>query len=252
MQTVPLQPVHVGCAGWNVPKEYAAHFSADGSHLARYSQRLSAVEINSSFYRPHRPSTYERWADIVPDDFQFSVKVPRRITHECRLADVADPLERFLEECGALGSKLGPLLVQLPPSLEFRAAVASVFFSLLRARFAGDVVCEPRHPTWFESDAEQMLIAARVARVAADPAPTPLATQPGGWPGLIYYRLHGSPQIYYSDYADEFLATLADGLRVASMSAPVWCIFDNTALGHATANALRMTERLMTVPIQGP
>jgi len=234
--------MRVGCAGWSVPKEHAAHFPADGSHLERYAGRFSAVEINSSFYRPHRPATYARWADSVPEDFQFSVKVPRQITHERRLADAVEPLEQFLAECGALGQKLGLLLVQLPPSLAFNADVAPAFFAVLRERFGGSVVCEPRHPTWFTPDAEHLLAGHRIARVAADPASTPQAAQPGGWPGLVYYRLHGSPRVYYSDYSNDSLAALAQGLRAAS--APAWCIFDNTALFHATANALRLVERL--------
>lgn len=240
------RPVRVGCAGWSVPKEHAAHFPAEGSHLERYAQRLSAVEINSSFYRPHRPATYARWADAVPDGFQFSVKVPRQITHERRLADCTEPLERFLAECGALEAKLGPLLVQLPPSLAFHADIAPAFFAALRARFAGGVVCEPRHPTWFGPDAERLLVEAHVARVAADPAPVPPAARPGGWPGLVYYRWHGSPRIYYSDYPDDALDRLADSLRASS--APAWCVFDNTALFHAAANALSLTERLAAPP----
>lgn len=244
MQTGLLQPVRVGCAGWGVPKEHAAHFPTDGSHLERYAGRFSAVEINSSFYRPHRPATYARWAESVPDDFQFAVKVPRQITHERRLADTVEPLERFLGECGALGPKLGPLLVQLPPSLAFDADIASAFFDTLRERFAGAVVCEPRHPTWFGADVAPVLIRFEVARVAADPAAVPPAARPGGWPGLQYYRWHGSPQVYYSDYPHERLDALTEELRAAP--APAWCIFDNTALGHATASALSLVERLET------
>ena len=242
----PTPPTRIGCAGWSVPKDHAARFPAEGSHLERYAGRLNAVEINSSFYRPHRPATYARWAASVPEDFQFAVKVPRQITHERRLADATEPLEQFLAECGALGPKLGPLLVQLPPSLGFDPHVALAFFDALRARFPGPVVCEPRHPTWFGPDAERLLTDAHVARVAADPASVPPAALPGGWPGLVYYRWHGSPQIYYSDYPDDVLGALAETLR--ALSVPAWCIFDNTALGHAAANALSLAERLATPP----
>ena len=81
---------------------------------------LPAVEINSSFYRPHRPSTYARWAAETPEGFPFAVKLPKEITHKRRLVDVAEPLDRFLAETAALGPKRGPLLVQLPPSLRLR------------------------------------------------------------------------------------------------------------------------------------
>jgi uncharacterized protein YecE (DUF72 family) len=202
------------------------------------------VEINSSFYRPHRPATYARWAASVPPGFRFAVKVPREITHGHRLADPEEPLDRFLAECGALGEALGPLLVQLPPSLAFDAVVAGPFFAALRERFAEEVVCEPRHPSWFRPDAEQVLVAHEVARVAANPAPVPSAAQPGGWEGLVYYRLHGSPRVYYSAYSEPYLAALANTLRAAARAAPVWCIFDNTAQGAATDDALSVIKRL--------
>ncbi|HEU5100962.1 MAG TPA: DUF72 domain-containing protein [Roseiflexaceae bacterium] len=242
--STPIPSLHVGCAGWSIPREYAEQFPAKGTHLQRYAQRLPAVEINSSFYRPHRPETYARWADSVPERFAFAVKVPREITHVRRLREIAEPLDRFLSETQALGAKLGPLLVQLPPSLRFDAALAEAFWATLRARFGGGVVCEPRHASWFTDQAERVLVAAQVARVAADPAPVPQAAQPGGWPGLVYYRLHGSPEMYTSAYAGDELEALVRKLRAGAQDAPSWCIFDNTALGAATANALHVWRRL--------
>ena len=79
-------PIRIGTAGWTVPKAVAHAFPGEGGHLARYAGRLDAVEINSSFYRPHRPATYARWAECVPKDFRFAVKVPRLVTHELRNA----------------------------------------------------------------------------------------------------------------------------------------------------------------------
>src|SRR5258708_2979797 len=99
--------LRVGCAGWSIPKKQAHHFPGAGSHLERYAGRFNAVEINSSFYRPHRPTTYARWADSVPAGFRFAVKVPREITHERRLVDAAEGLDRFLAEACALGDRLG-------------------------------------------------------------------------------------------------------------------------------------------------
>src|SRR5262245_44344068 len=108
---MPSREVRVGCAGWSIRKEHVDRFEAEGSHLARYAERVPAVEISSSFYRPHRPSSYERWAAETPDGFAFSVKVPKEITHTRRLVDVDEPLGRFLVDTAALGSKRGPLLV---------------------------------------------------------------------------------------------------------------------------------------------
>jgi uncharacterized protein YecE (DUF72 family) len=236
-------PAYVGCAGWSLPREQQPRFPAEGTHLERYAARFPAVEINTSFYRPHRPSTYARWAESVPEGFRYSVKIPRSITHTARLAGAEAELDRFLEEARALGDRLGCLLIQLPPSLQFDAAVAGAFLRGLRERFEGAVACEPRHASWFGEEAGALLVESRVARVAADPARVPEAGEPGGWPGLVYYRLHGSPRIYYSAYSEEYLDGVAARMRAADGGA-AWCIFDNTASGAATANALDLLERL--------
>src|SRR5712671_2055336 len=88
----PAPNVHLGTAGWNIRREHAHRFSNEGTHLARYASLFNAVEINSCFYRPHRFTTYERWAASVPQDFRFSVKLPKVITHEARLVDSAPAL----------------------------------------------------------------------------------------------------------------------------------------------------------------
>jgi uncharacterized protein YecE (DUF72 family) len=235
-------PVTIGTAGWTIPSAHRAHFSEDGSHLARYARALPVVELNSTFYRTHRPATFARWGESVPDAFRFSAKLPKEITHERRLVEALAPLERFLAEIAGLGDRLGPLLVQFPPSFAFDASIAAPFFAALRERFSGLVVCEPRHPTWFSDDVDRMLATREIARVAADPAPVPEAAQPGGWTGLVYYRLHGAPQMYFSAYSEEYLYALAERLRQHAANAPVWCIFDNTAHGHAAANAIRLQE----------
>ncbi len=239
-----LTRIHVGCAGWTVPSQHAEQFPCEGSHLERYAARLNAVEINSTFYRPHRPATFARWASSVPADFRFAVKAPKAITHEHRLVEVSDLLPRFLSEIVSLGAKLGPLLVQLPPSLAFDASVVGDFFDVLRKRFTGAVVCEPRHATWFTAPAEEMLTGFHVGRVAADPTAVPAAATPGGWPGVSYYRLHGSPEMYYSEYSNDYLDVLSARLRNLAPVSDTWCIFDNTARGHAVTNALDVGRRL--------
>jgi hypothetical protein len=95
--------VRIGTAGWSIPTEHAAPFPALGSHLERYAAVFDAVEINSSFYRPHRPATYERWAASVPEGFRFAVKVPKAITHERRLKGVGDLLNASCPRWQALG-----------------------------------------------------------------------------------------------------------------------------------------------------
>ena len=242
--TVPN--VHIGCAGWNIRREHSERFSSAGSHLQRYASAFNAVEINSCFYRPHRYTTYERWAASVPEYFRFAVKLPKAITHQARLVSVETDLDRFLQETSGLGAKRGPVLVQLPPSFAFDAAVASTFFGQLRDRFYGDVVFEPRHETWFTDDVESMLREWRVARVAADPARVPVAAEPGGYEQIVYYRLHGSPRIYYSSYPPDILESVGRSLEESSARGiRTWCIFDNTALGAATTDALSVQSHLL-------
>jgi uncharacterized protein YecE (DUF72 family) len=236
--------LRIGTAGWAIRREHQAVFAGDGSHLARYARVLNAVEINSSFYRPHRASTYARWAKETPKDFSFSVKMPRAITHHARLLDARESLREFFEQCGALDKKLGCVLVQLPPGLSFEAKTAGSFLGDLRNIHDGRVALEPRHATWFSKPAEALLARFKIARVAADPAPASLAENtaaslPGGWNGFEYWRLHGSPKIYYSDYDADFLESLA-----RRVSPDAWVIFDNTALGHATENARDLTARM--------
>lgn len=245
--------VHLGTAGWNIRREHAHRFSSTGTHLERYATLFNAVEINSCFYRPHRFTTYERWAASVPEHFRFAVKLPKVITHESRLVGVVPALEQFLGETAGLGTKLGPILVQLPPSFAFDVAVASAFFIELRSRFDGAVVFEPRHETWFTEDVERMLIKHRIARVAADPARVPAAAEPGGYDKVVYVRLHGSPRIYYSGYPAEALDQITRLLEEkTAQGISTWCIFDNTALGAATADAhtvksqMSASQRAMT------
>lgn len=236
--------IRIGTAGWALPHMWRDRFPPAPSNLQRYAARFRCTEINSSFYRQHRRSTYERWSASVPDDFRFAVKLPRAITHDQRLVAADVLLEVFLDEARGLGDRFGPLLVQLPPSLAFDATTAGEFLTTLRALHDGDIVCEPRHESWFSAECDALLASYRVARAGADPARCDAAALPGGWPSLAYLRLHGSPRMYYSNYDAEALAGAAALLAAhRARGAECWCIFDNTTLGAATGNALDMAER---------
>jgi len=230
--------LRIGTAGWSIPPAVAARLPPPGAHLERYARVMNAVEINTSFYRPHRPSTWARWAASTPEGFRFSVKAPKLLSHDQRLAAPEAVLDRFAAEIAGLGDRLGLVLVQLPPNLAFDDAVAGPFFAAAAERLPVPVVCEPRHASWFETDVDSWLAERRIARVAADPVKVPAAAEPGGWRGLTYYRLHGSPRVYYSAYAPEFLAGLAGCLSTEAATVPVWCILDNTAGSQALPDAL--------------
>lgn len=246
--TVPASrhpALFIGCAGWSLPAASAGRFPAGGSHLERYAGRFNSVEINSSFYRPHLPATYRRWAASVPAAFRFAVKMPRTISHEARLRHSDAALQTFLGQVDELGRKLGCLLLQLPPSLVYTPAEALPFFDRLAELHRGPVACEPRHASWFHPAVSRALRERGIARVAADPARQRRAAVPAGDPRLQYFRLHGSPRIYYDAYAQAALRRIERRLlRPAGKGVQRWCIFDNTALGHASANGLDLLERL--------
>ena len=211
--------------------------------MERYARCLNAVEINSSFHRHHRVQTYVRWSSSVPSHFRFSVKVPRTLTHEAGLVQQPKVLDRFIEEVRGLGHNLGVLLVQLPPSLAFNERLVRSFFDSLRNRIDVNLACEPRHASWGSDPADRVLAQCEVARVAADPPPWHGAENPGGFEKLAYFRWHGQPRKYYSDYDEERLASLRQQMtKAGDRGSSTWIIFDNTVLGCALGNALTIGE----------
>jgi uncharacterized protein YecE (DUF72 family) len=227
-----------GTAGWSLPAKEAA----EGTRLQRYSRTLPCVEINSSFYRAHRATTWARWATETPADFRFSIKAPKTITHEAKLLNSQSLIRTFLQQIEPLQEKAGPILFQLPPSLAFDAAVVESFLGALREQYSREIVLEPRHESWFAPPVDTLLRKHSIARVAADPAKgSRQAAEPGGNLDLVYYRLHGSPRTYYSNYEDDFLAMLAARIKLEKNA---WVIFDNTALSHAYANALSLQRMI--------
>jgi uncharacterized protein YecE (DUF72 family) len=173
--------------------------------------------------------------------------MPRTITHELKLQDAREPLVAFLSQTDGLAQKRGPLLMQLPPSLPFHTSVVDKFLQLVRNLYDGIVVCEPRHATWFSSSATALLVHYRISRVAVDPSALPAAAVPAGWPGVAYFRLHGSPRKYWSKYDDHYLARLAETVQTTATAEGVWCVFDNTASGAALENACEL-RALLTTP----
>jgi uncharacterized protein YecE (DUF72 family) len=238
-----LGEIRVGTAGWSVPREVAGEFPGEDAHLERYGRVMPCAEINSCFYRPHRASTYERWAAAVPEGFRFSAKVPKAITHESGLAPGLEMLRRLREEVGALADRLGPLLMQLPPKQGFAKEQVKGFLGAMREVWPeGGLVLEARNAGWFTGEAEAVLREFRISMVIADPPKGGDGEMLGGDP--VYYRLHGSPRVYYSSYSDEWLNGLAQRMVEQAKAADVWCIFDNTASGAALGNALTLTRML--------
>jgi uncharacterized protein YecE (DUF72 family) len=233
--------VRIGLAGWSNPPSHRKSRKSDQSHLEYYAGHFSCVEINSSFYRPHRAATYAAWKLATPGAFRFAVKMPASITHESGLRGTSREMTQFFAGIDALQPKLGVVLIQLPGRLEFQRRLAKAFFRSVPRLPKVELVCEPRHASWFTEAADAQMAESKVSRVAADPARAVNAGLPGGADGFAYFRWHGSPHMYYSSYSrvqlDAF-ATQVVGRRRA------WCVFDNTARYAAWDNAISFARLL--------
>jgi len=266
--------VRVGTSGWRYPP-WRRTFYPEGlpqrRELEHLSRRVDSIEINGSFYALQRPETYRAWAAQTPEDFLFSVKGPRFVTHLKQLREVGTPVANFLASgLLALGPKLGPLLWQLPPRMRFDAGRLGSFLALLppttsaavalaaghdervqgRAHLATDGdrplrhAVEARHESFRDPAFPALLREHGVALVVADSA--------GTWPmfdevtaDFVYVRLHGQDELYAGGYTPDALDAWA--ARVATWrdgGLDVVVYFDNDAKVHAPYDAIAMAERL--------
>jgi uncharacterized protein YecE (DUF72 family) len=271
----------VGISGWRyapwrgvfyppgLPQRLELHYAAE---------HLRSVEINGSFYSLQRPTNYRHWYEDTPDDFVFSIKGPRYITHVLRLRNCRTALANFYASgVLSLGGKLGPVLWQLPERNTFDAGVVADFFALLprntgaAAALAADHdarldgrswfgpvqdrplrhALEVRHPSFLASEALELLHGHGIALVAADAA--------GRWPSprevtadFVYARLHGAEELYASGYTDAALDDWADTVRgwcdgsgtPDGVGRDVFVYFDNDVKVRAPFDAMGLAERL--------
>ena len=161
--------VLVGTSGYSYPEWKGTFYPEDlpsSGMLRFYAGRFQTVEINNTFYRMPTASVLERWAEEVSPEFSFVLKASRRITHDARLQDVADPVSYFFNTAQVLGEKLGPVLFQLPPFMKKDAARIKEFLSLLPKERR--VALEFRHATWFDDEVFDVLRAHGAALCLAD------------------------------------------------------------------------------------
>jgi uncharacterized protein YecE (DUF72 family) len=277
MTDVAPSRIRIGISGWRyVP--WRGTFYPPGLTQARElsyaAERLTSIEINGSFYALQRPSSYLAWARDVPDDFVFALKGSRFITHMKKLSDVRVPLANFVASgVLALGSKLGPMLWQLPPSFAFDAERLESFFRLLpRTRSAAAALAAEHDDrlagegkTWLEVGDDAPIRHALEVRHAsfADAGPRlvdlltehdvalVVADTAGKWPFLehltsdfVYARLHGDVELYTSGYDDEALDMWAARIRRwTDTGRDVYAYFDNDAKVRAPVDAMALAAR---------
>ncbi len=264
--------IRVGLSGWDYPS-WQGDFYPRGlparDRLSFAARHFSTVEVNGSFYSLQRPSTYQRWRDVTPDDFCFALKGGRYITHLRRLRDVELGLANFFASGPlVLGHKLGPVLWQFPAAMTFQPNVVERFLDLLPsstdaattlaarhdAKLAGRAyletdedrpilhAIEPRNATFDTPGFRQLLTERGMALVASDSPTWPLF-DPGPGP-FTYIRLHGHSTLYASRYSSRLLDDWAEKCRAWAGSGPVFAYFDNDMRGHAPRDARRLADRL--------
>jgi len=247
--------IRVGVSGWTYPP-WRGDFYPKGlvqrEELAYAASRLSSIEINGSFYALQKPASYQKWRDETPDDFVFSVKGSRFITHMKRLADCAEALETFFGSgVYELGHKLGPVLWQLPENFRYDGERLASFFGMLpRSTPDGRPVrhaLEFRSQTFAQQETYDLLREHDVACVLADTA--------GRWPKVDedtadfrYVRLHGDKELYASGYSPKALDEWAARVSGWATTKDVFVYFDNDAKGYAPHDAMQLIKRLKKRP----
>lgn len=265
--------IRVGTSGWVYPAWRGVFYPKGLRHreeLDYLSRRVRSVEINGSFYSLLRPERYRSWHEQTPSDFLFSVKGGRFITHIKRLRDIDGPLANFFASgVLALGTKLGPMLWQLPPNFAFDAGRLAGFFDRLprdtrqAARLAGQHddrvdgraltetevdsplrhAIEVRHPSFRDPAFPELLREHDIALVVADTA--------GRWPFLdevtadfVYLRLHGAEELYTSGYTAKALDEWADRVLGWAEHGDVFVYFDNDVEVKAPEDAIALADRV--------
>lgn len=240
--------VWVGTSGWTYASWRGAFYPENlksRHYLEYYARAFPTTEVNYSFYHLPRPQTYTNWANQVPENFLFSVKASRLITHNKRLVDVEEAWEIFTDNASTLGAQLGPILLQFPPSFKADKKRLEDFFKLTKRvlRRSPRLACEFRHESWFTKEIYRMLEKYGAALCIADSPKYPrkemLTTD------FTYIRFHGRSELFASRYSEEELSAEVKKIaRYLKKGIEVFVYFNNDARGYAVENA-RMLRSLL-------
>jgi uncharacterized protein YecE (DUF72 family) len=250
----PLPELRIGCSGWNYASWKGTFYPAGlppARWLTYYIDRFDTVEANGTFYRLPPPETFASWREATPRGFVMAVKASRYLTHLKRLRDPEEPLQRFFDHASALGSRLGPVLYQLPGNFHRDLPRLEQFLALLPPRLALDGtrprsvqhVMEFRHPSWYVSEVFAVLARYRVALCLHDKHGSEIewvAENP-----FVYVRFHGTSGRYHGSYSDSALDRWAERL-VGEWRAgrDVYAYFNNDPGAVATQNAASLRARV--------
>jgi len=235
-----MSDVLIGCSSFSVGYWKGIFYPEDlpsRDYLAYYSSRFKTVEINSTFYRKPIAKTLERWRESTTDDFKIFIKIPKTITHVCRLENIAEQTSEFCDYISAgLQQKLAGFLFQLPPSFKNTPDNLEKVLQTVDKKYLN--VIEFRDNSWWNTEIQEILrekslIFCGVSIPKNIPEDFIINNE-----NFAYYRLHGVPQMFKSSYSDEQLEKLAD--QVKKFSGTSYIFFNNTFGVAAINNALSL------------
>jgi uncharacterized protein YecE (DUF72 family) len=237
--------IHIGTSGWHYDHWKGPFYPPDlpnGALLGYYAGRFRTAEINNSFYRLPQKETLIRWRDTVPEDFVFSIKASRYLTHMKKLKDPRQPLDKLFGRISALGDELGPILFQLPPRWRINIDRLKSFLKILSKDYR--YAFEFRDPSWFDERTYEALAEHGASFCIYDlggkTSPKEITAS------FIYVRLHGPAGPYQGRYGAERLAGWAGAFSTwLEGGRTVYCYFDNDETGYAPEDALRL-QQMMT------
>lgn len=233
---------HIGCSGFHY-KDWKGNFYPSNlpqrSWFQFYSTKFNTLELNSTFYKFPQLKTLQNWYNISPSDFRFSVKAPRLITHYKQFNDCSTLLSDFYATIGnGLGEKLGPALFQLPPRTVYDPRRLELLIKCMDQRFVN--VIEFRDGTWWRPEVYHALEAANIIFCGISHPTLPDAAVANN--AIAYYRFHGKPKLYYSQYEPSFLQDIAGQLMSSGKATRAFIYFNNTATNAAIENALWLRQ----------
>jgi uncharacterized protein YecE (DUF72 family) len=238
---------HIGTSGWSY-KHWKEIFyppklkSADWFNF--YAERFDTSEINMSFYNLPKIKTVENWAAKAPKGFRFCPKLSRFITHMKKLHDPGEPLERFFSVFEPMQKLMGPVLVQLPPSLKFNYDIAENFFNALKIYKKNEFVLEIRHYTWLSDDSLTLMAKYKIGLVISQSGKvfpySEMVTAKN-----VYLRFHGPKELYASEYSTQMLRSYAKKFAAwIEEGHVIWAFFNNDIHGYAFEDAQRLNTMM--------
>ncbi len=240
--------IYIGISGWSYYDWKGIFYPGDlksADWLTYYSKYFHITEINSSFYHLPREKTVLGWKDKVPPKFLFCPKMSKYLTHVTKLKDPEEPLARFFEVFDVVRKQLGPVLIQLPPSLKYEESLATNFFEILKRDYSNySFAVEARHNSWIGNEAFALMKKYKVGWVISQSGVGfPYSEQVTA--KNIYIRFHGPGKLYASSYSEEMLQEYADKIaNWCNTGHSIWVFFNNCYNGVAIDNANTLKKML--------